>query len=175
MPYYIYARAVAPQIDTKLVREWLSRCRAEHCKCYETGFIAPTALENIRLIDVHKRQVVERDIGTKYIALSYVWGFHTKGLLTLSTVKKYAREGSLTQEDVPRTIRDAMLLVADLGERYLWVDSLCIIQDDLLDKRRYLPMMGEIYDAAVVVIVAAVKTHTVDYRGEEATKENSPE
>ncbi|KAI0531984.1 heterokaryon incompatibility protein-domain-containing protein [Xylaria digitata] len=157
MPHYIYARAVAPQIDTRRVREWIACCKAEHHKCYETGFIAPAALENIRLIDVQKRQVVECDMGSKYIALSYVWGAGTKGLLTRSTVKKYAREGSLAQEDVPHTIRDAILLVADLGERYLWVDSLCIIQDDLPDKIRYLPMIGEIYDAAVVVIVAAVK------------------
>ena len=50
-----------------------------------------------------------------------------------------------------------MDLVADLGERYLWVDSACIIQDDAVDKRRELSMMGEIYNHATLVIVAAVE------------------
>ncbi|KAI3333980.1 heterokaryon incompatibility protein-domain-containing protein [Ustulina deusta] len=50
-----------------------------------------------------------------------------------------------------------MCLVADLGERYLWVDSLCIIQDDISDKRQYLPMMGDIFNSAMVVVVAAVE------------------
>ncbi|KAI1123654.1 heterokaryon incompatibility protein-domain-containing protein [Nemania abortiva] len=72
-------------------------------------------------------------------------------------MEKYSLEGSLDQEDVPLTIRDTINLVDDLGKRYLWIDSLCIIQDDLADKREYLPMMGDIYNAAMFVIMAAVE------------------
>ncbi|KAI0448702.1 heterokaryon incompatibility protein-domain-containing protein [Xylaria acuta] len=157
IPGDAYARWVTPLINTRLVREWMTRCTAEHNSCCKTGFSIPVTLANIRLIDVQKKQVILSDMGCKYIALSYVWGLSTKGLLTRATLEKYTREGSLGHEDVPRTIRDAIYLVADLGERYLWVDSLCIIQDDLSDKRQFLPMMGEIYNAAMMVIVAAVE------------------
>lgn len=48
-----------------------------------------------------------------------------------------------------------MELVADLGERYLWVDSVCVVQDDESDKLNQLPLMSVIYNYAVLVIVAA--------------------
>ncbi|KAI1337936.1 heterokaryon incompatibility protein-domain-containing protein [Xylariaceae sp. FL0016] len=50
-----------------------------------------------------------------------------------------------------------MDLALRLGERYLWVDSLCIIQDDVADKRHHLPLMGDIYHHAKLVVIAAVE------------------
>ncbi|KAI0543873.1 heterokaryon incompatibility protein-domain-containing protein [Xylaria curta] len=157
IPHYAYARYVTPLINIGLVREWIASCTAKHHKCCESRFPTPLTLANIRLVDVQKRQVTLRDMSCRYIALSYVWGPSTTGLLTRATLETFSREGSLGHEDVPRTIRDAISLVADLGERYLWIDSLCIIQDDRSDKRQYLPMMGEIYNAAMMVVVAAVE------------------
>jgi hypothetical protein len=56
---------------------------------------------------------------------------------------------------IPRTILDAMRLVESLGERYLWVDSLCIIQDDEVFKYEEVNDMASIYVNACVTIVAA--------------------
>ena len=50
-----------------------------------------------------------------------------------------------------------MGLTADLGERYLWVDSTCVIQDHLLDKQEELPIIGEIYNHVMLVIIAAAE------------------
>ncbi|KAI0385887.1 heterokaryon incompatibility protein-domain-containing protein [Hypomontagnella monticulosa] len=97
------------------------------------------------------------DFGHDFVALSYVWGSNTKPVLTQSTKDKYLEIGSLSRVNVPPTIWDIMDLVSDLGEQYLWVDSVCIVQDELSDKRKYLPIMGEIYDNAKLVVVAAVK------------------
>ncbi|KAI0860798.1 heterokaryon incompatibility protein-domain-containing protein [Xylaria cubensis] len=157
VPRYAYARPVTPLIHTRLLQQWIASCITEHHKCCETRFSTPLSLANIRLIDVRKRQLIVHDTSCRYIALSYVWGPKTTGLLTRATLETFSREGSLGHGDLPRTICDAISLVADLGERYLWVDSLCIIQDDHSDKRQYLPMMGEIYNTAMMVVVAAVE------------------
>jgi Heterokaryon incompatibility protein (HET) len=154
---YIYARQVSPAVDIELVRKWMAYCATHHNEICETRFVNPQARKDIRLIDVQQRQLVMGDLGFNYMALSYVWGPNTKPVLTKSTLGKHLRPGGLAEEDIPLTIWDAMELVADLGERYLWVDSVCIIQDDQVDKQRELPMMGEIYNHAMLVIVAAVE------------------
>ena len=70
-------------------------------------------------------------LGGRYVALSYVWGSgrsftaregNFKDLLRFDEFRRYL-------PSLPRTIRDAIELVRALGERYLWVDALCIIQD----------------------------------------------
>jgi hypothetical protein len=55
---------------------------------------------------------------------------------------------------LPPTIEDALQLVKDLGEKYLWVDSLCIIKDDP-DMSIQINQMDRIYGTAVATIVAA--------------------
>jgi hypothetical protein len=91
------------------------------------------------------------------LALSYVWGSSTKGVLTLATAEHYHREGSLTKDAVPRLIFDSMELVSRLGERCLWVDSVCVTQDDLHDKQRHLPIIHAIYNHAIMTIIAVVE------------------
>ncbi|KAF4637710.1 hypothetical protein G7Y89_g377 [Cudoniella acicularis] len=53
------------------------------------------------------------------------------------------------------TIEDAIRVCWELNEQYLWVDSLCIIQDDPEDKKRQIGIMKEIYSSAVMTLVAA--------------------
>ncbi|KAL9609351.1 MAG: hypothetical protein Q9167_005876 [Letrouitia subvulpina] len=57
--------------------------------------------------------------------------------------------------ELPYTIRDAIQCVSDLGETYLWVDSLCIIQDDEDEKRHQIFQMDRIYTFAFLTLVSA--------------------
>ncbi|KAL2051854.1 hypothetical protein ABVK25_007769 [Lepraria finkii] len=57
--------------------------------------------------------------------------------------------------ELPYTIRDAIQCVSDLGETYLWVDSLCIIQDDEDKKRHQISQMDRIYAFAFLTLVSA--------------------
>lgn len=68
-----------------------------------------------------------------------------------------ATEETLTDDrlDIPRPANDAMILCKEMGERYLWVDALCIIQDDSMDKEWQIARIGSIYSSAVFTIVAA--------------------
>ncbi len=56
---------------------------------------------------------------------------------------------------LPATIRDAVEVCEKLGERYLWVDRFCIVQDDDDDKFRQIQAMSAIFSGTKLVIVAA--------------------
>ncbi|KAI1106013.1 heterokaryon incompatibility protein-domain-containing protein [Jackrogersella minutella] len=119
----------------------------------------------IHLIDVEQRRIVSVfHQEHEYVALSYVWGTDTAPLRTEDTFTKFSLLNGLPDDSqmIPRIILDAMRLVRDLDLRYLWVDSLSILQDNDADKFQHLPMMDRIYNDAnlVVVAVAGENAHT---------------
>jgi hypothetical protein len=91
-----------------------------------------------------------------YVALSYVWS-QTRNIRAMKNNKEQLQfPGALDsgQFDIPRTIQDAMTVVAILQERYPWVDALCIIQDEHSTKQEQLNNMASIYAEAAVTIIA---------------------
>lgn len=59
------------------------------------------------------------------------------------------------EKEIPQVIKDAMQFVRNIGERFLWVDSLCIMQDDESIKHHLISNMGSIYNSAVATIIAS--------------------
>jgi hypothetical protein len=96
-----------------------------------------------------------------YVALSYVWGppEHQKTKLLKLNTLKLAADGSLLKYQVPKTIEDAILVTRLLGFKYLWVDALCIIQDDAGDQKVQISNMHGIYKTAFLTVVAASGKH----------------
>ena len=88
-----------------------------------------------------------------YVSLSHCWG-RRPFLRTLSGNLSAHRDG-IAWERLPPTFRDAVQFTRRLGIRYLWIDSLCIVQDDRDDWRREAARMGSIYQHAALVISAA--------------------
>jgi hypothetical protein len=58
-------------------------------------------------------------------------------------------------QDLPQTIKDAIRVTVALGLEFLWIDALCIVQDDDIDKNLELAKMGEIYSGSQVTLLAA--------------------
>jgi hypothetical protein len=143
-------------IDLSLVRSWIDDCERNHHECRSLEHLTQRPAW---LIDVEEQCLVPAGQGSRYLALSYVWG----SVPSLQTSRANQRDlqvpGALSQspmeEQIPLTIRDAMGLTRSLKVRYLWVDSLCICQDDEDLKHTQLEAMGSIYANAVVTIVAA--------------------
>ena len=69
-------------------------------------------------------------------------------------LKHFQKPDALLSGELPATIADAIEVTRGAGERYLWVDSLCIIQDDEADKRYFIPRMDSVYACAVFTIIA---------------------
>ncbi|KAI1127943.1 heterokaryon incompatibility protein-domain-containing protein [Nemania abortiva] len=88
-----------------------------------------------------------------YAALSYCWGGDQLYKTTRSNVD--SRGSGISWGEIPQTIRDAIRVTAGVGLSYLWVDSLCIIQDDEQGKLRDIAQMPRIYGHATVTIVAS--------------------
>lgn len=65
-------------------------------------------------------------------------------------------------EDLPQNFQDAILTVRRLGLRFLWIDALCIIQDDLVDWAREAARMNDVYGSAYLTIVATSASSSTD-------------
>ncbi|KAI1364065.1 heterokaryon incompatibility protein-domain-containing protein [Xylaria arbuscula] len=161
--------------DPTLFRRWLHNCKAQHgTKCdaaYDgkygkmqwSGLFTHLGLQfNFRLIDVLEGRVVEAPQGCSYIALSYVWGACTGVVRASRSHLKKTLEGEtyldIPNAGIPRTVQDAMRVTEMMQERFLWVDALCIVQDDAEELAATLGAMDAIYAAATLTIVAASGT-----------------
>lgn len=113
----------------------------------------------IRLIDIHHLCVRSfkhsNPEDKEYIALSYVWGCNQKTKLLKENIDELGKSGSLASNDLPQTIRDAIEVAGLLGFSFLWVDALCIVQDDDDDKKLQIGRMSSIYGSAFLTIIAA--------------------
>lgn len=156
-------RIVDPKtIDLSFAREWLRFCVDHHGPLCSQ----PSWAEHIEdwrpewLIGVSEGKIVTSSHGTEpYITLSYTWGQttqlrNTSAILSLLQEPK-ALESASFEYQIPRTIRHAMKLVEVLGFRFLWVDSLCIVQDDRASLDKHLEHMHAIFFNSYLTIVAA--------------------
>ena len=164
-PILHYAFVLDPAlINIRMGRLWLDHCERHHgTKCAKQGWSSVTELpEFLRLIDVQEWRLVEFHGNTvrrcRYVALSYMWGDAQKLTLNKSNIRQlHSRLGlkPFLEHCVPKTIRDAMLVVREMDERYLWVDALCIQQDDQLETLTQIDSMHRVYGNAIVTLVAA--------------------
>ncbi|KAF2007463.1 HET-domain-containing protein [Amniculicola lignicola CBS 123094] len=107
-------------------------------------------------------KIVSGKSTASYIALSYVWGQPTIGQLQLSKTnfEHLTQSGALLEhwDRIPKVIQQTIKLVREftiLGEsRYLWVDSLCIIQNDPNHKIGQISAMGIVYGQALMTVAA---------------------
>ncbi|KAI0172692.1 HET-domain-containing protein [Hypoxylon sp. FL1284] len=86
----------------------------------------------------------------EYVALSYCWGQVGNLKTTKETLKQ--RKSSIPWELMPRSFEEAIEITRGLEMRYLWIDSLCIIQDDASDWKRESARMAEVYENASLTI-----------------------
>jgi hypothetical protein len=144
-------------IDLNLISRWISLCERNHDGCRETGLPNFQEEFRFRVLDVQRGCVVDVQPNCRYFALSYVWGGVIQMQLTSLTYEFMTSDGALFDDQLrlATSIEDAILLCQKLNERYLWVDALCIVQDDLKDKEQQISHMDNIYRQAVVTIVDA--------------------
>lgn len=93
-------------------------------------------------------------VTANYVALSHCWGSSSK--LPLTTRKNDLAQHSqrISFFDLSLTFKDAVKLTLDLGQRYLWIDSLCIVQDDPEDWLREASKMASVYGNAIFTLSA---------------------
>lgn len=116
----------------------------------------PTQLPKRVLLIEEKNQVrlLEPRAGQAgcYVCLSHCWGGHVALQTTTSTIHEL--ESGIEWSKIPLTFQHAIDMTYQLGIKYLWIDSLCIVQDDPEDWRHESGQMASIYSKAFVTLAA---------------------
>ncbi|OAG08071.1 HET-domain-containing protein [Paraphaeosphaeria sporulosa] len=141
-------------------RNWIDQCMRKHERCtvFEEQSWIPSRLVNVERIS--KSTMVAKLCtrgtiapGTSYLSLSHRWG---KGdFLTLKSQSLESWKKRIPIDELSRVFQDAIHVTDALGFAYIWIDSLCIIQDDLNDWKRESMTMHRIYKGAACNLAAA--------------------
>jgi len=143
------------------IKKWIETCTKEHASCKSVSSSRPLPKRVLDVQDslLYPKKVFlyepESDEMGSYTALSHCWGDQTtKPLLktTRSTMRSHQR--GITCLGLSKTFRDAIAITQKLGIRYLWIDSLCIIQDDQEDWELEATKMSSVYGNAYLVLAA---------------------
>lgn len=141
--------------DLSLAKLWMERCTTEHasrCQSHTNSERASPAW----LIDTKDECLVPGETDSQFVALSYRWGSSKARQMDLQAFKNMTVPGRLTQHSpfITPTVKHAIDVVRSVGERYLWVDALCIAPGDHEKMAEQLQLMGAIYASATLTIVA---------------------
>jgi hypothetical protein len=144
---YNCAQIVQDSWDCAKAHSWLKICTNYHDSACNGDLVR---VPGMNLIDCEKLIIVKAMQEMRWLALSYVWGSSAQ----TDDPAEY-REGSHLPTKLPATIKDAISVTLQLGNRYLWVDEYCIDQSN--DEHRFdqIKRMDQIYHGADLTIVAA--------------------
>ncbi|KAK1539305.1 uncharacterized protein CCOS01_00619 [Colletotrichum costaricense] len=152
------ARILDPEwIDASVVTSWKQQCASSHGpKCANPVKIWP--IRPAWVVDTEKRCIVPGDGCESYATLSYRWG-KTPGLHILSdTISKLQTPGAIDDPVIASQLAPMVLhavhLTSIIGERYLWVDTLCINHARAEESNQQLQLMAAIFANASLTIVA---------------------
>ena len=168
-------RRLVPSVtDISLIRSWIVKCSSEHHH-FGQAFKSQAQLRatgQFRVYDVLDSRLVEPTGIVSYIALSYVWGNAIRERQAAEPISWWSdlfddddddvkiihwvkRSRSVRFHRLPIAIQDACELVKYIGRSYLWVDLLCVSQDDRSTKELLINKMHVIYEGADLTLVAA--------------------
>ena len=155
----IYFRPIGPADSVASIRNWFEKCKSSHTTCAGANF--GVAAMPTRLVDVGEEGKAPRLIATagsvsQYLALSHRWGGACIIQTTRANLEKHKQ--IIPLEDLCATFRDAIAITKKLGYQFIWIDSLCIIQDSPADWEREAACMATIYQNATLTLAAACAT-----------------
>ncbi len=137
------------------IQFWMANCRDRHdCSLLESRRLPPKRMIHVGAVGKHPRLCRTKGKVGHYVALSHCWG--PKGQRHLITTPGNLRSHlrGIPLQDFPATFRDAITVTRALGFKYLWIDSLCIVQDSMEDWISESTKMADIYRSASLTLAA---------------------
>ena len=143
-----------------LIKTWVQKCQEGHYLCNMTNSSQTLPILPTRVIEIEtngQARIMETmGMRAEYLTLSYCWGQGKKLLSTRgSGLYEQFRRKLPVDDTMPKTFRESLQVTTALGYRYLWIDALCIIQDDPEDVGKEMAKMGDIYRQSKLTIFAA--------------------
>lgn len=150
----------------EIMRGWIKACETEHVACHRKWssrgvYRLPTRLISFKIGDRglgEKTQVRlctpqdENMLQTRYVTLSHRWASHPIFETTLGNIDAFKKRINI--DLIPAIFMQGMQIATELDVFYIWIDSLCIIQDSEEDWRRESANMGSIYSNSYCSIAA---------------------
>jgi hypothetical protein len=151
-------RSTKSDVTWSLALKWLHECRTRHTRCSTTPTTVPWL--PTRLIYVGTAQVPALHLhitdgatsAEPYVSLSHCWGKIQIKRLLKADIKSMIEYIEI--KELPKTFQDAIVITRKLGVQYLWIDSLCIIQDSVEDWQSEALTMEDVYKNAQLNIAA---------------------
>ncbi|KDQ18667.1 hypothetical protein BOTBODRAFT_154624 [Botryobasidium botryosum FD-172 SS1] len=130
-------------------------CLSDHqiCPKPSTNPILPTRVIDCTDPEKPRLYVTGGNVHEPYLALSYVWGEDQPNKTTQHNIDAY--KNAIPVDLLPQTAKDAIWVTHACGQKYLWIDAFCIIQDSREDKRREIAQIPRIFAGALFTIIAA--------------------
>ena len=143
--------------------EWIKDCVLNHAECSEAQFSTPFFPTRVLDVSDHHGFVKlvisgKSHLGSKYLSLSHCWGSSPMVFSTLDSLPRFI--AGIDTSTLPPTFRDAIIITRRLGYKYLWIDSLCIIQDSVQDWLQESSIMGRIYKFSECTISATASANS---------------
>lgn len=142
------------------IKQWLHVCKNTHTSCSinmktDSENFFPTRLIDVGTVTPPKPRLVMGVTLPKdasYITLSHCWGSTMQIQLKLENFDQFSQE--LPFQELSKTFQDTIVATQRLGQRYLWIDSLCIIQDSQEDWQTQANSMAHVYSKSYCTIAA---------------------
>lgn len=136
-------------------REWLDICNTYHEPCdRQQNAPLPRRIVDLGPPNESRVPVLRETDGDRehYVALSYCWGPLSQMKTTEDLLQKFTK--SIDQSQLSQTVKDAFSVTRRLGLRYIWIDALCIVQDNPEDFNVEALKMSQYYGNAHLTIAA---------------------
>lgn len=141
----------------ELVQKWRHECLDTHENCQlarRNGYF-PTRVLNLGTMEAPKLELYVNNEGaptSPYAALSHCWGEIPIQRLLCHNLTSLTNRISFGE--LPKTFQEAIIFSRYLGIQYLWIDSLCILQDSVADWQHQAAQMEMVYKNAILTIAA---------------------
>lgn len=144
--------------QTSGIKLWLKECDGAHWRCRpfrEVPLLPSRALQLDQDAGVVSL-ISEPGLRGGYTALSYCRGGHNPIATTTKTLEKH-RQG-IVIKSLPPLFQDAVTLTLSMGLTCLWIDALCIVQDDIQEWAQEAARMADVYSNTYITIAATTAT-----------------
>jgi hypothetical protein len=148
-----------------MIKNWLEQCQGSHSTSCQQAWPSPLPTRVINVgVDQEPYLMITQGENSRYLALSHRWGpldLQYHGSVTTKQTLEQHCDG-IPMSSLPLTFRQAVEVTRALGIQYLWIDSLCILQNDKDDCEREASLMGDVFANAYATLFAERSSHSDD-------------
>lgn len=134
------------------VSDYSTTCRFIPKRLIDLGSTQESNPRVVEMSDYSPSTQPEGSVPILYGALSYCWGppEHAKRQVILTSETRHKLSQGVSMNELTKVVQDAITACRTFGLRYLWVDALCIMQQDKTDWEEQSYQMNLVYGNSAI-------------------------